>query len=113
MNENRGCIAQNLIALRIKEEYNAEFIYYWMNSNQYFSLINKVLMGAVQPSLKVPHLLQFEIQLPIQREQEKIAEILSNHDETIRLLEREIIYLKQQKQGLMQLLLTGKVRVKV
>jgi len=46
-------------------------------------------------------------------EQEVIAEILINVDKVIELLEVELESIKQQKKGLMQLLLTGKVRVKV
>ncbi|WP_346234826.1 restriction endonuclease subunit S [Lysinibacillus telephonicus] len=113
MNENRGCIAQNIIALNIKDEYNADYIYYWMNSSIYLNLIKKVLMGAVQPSLKVPHLLQFKLTIPKIEEQEKIAEILSSYDNTINLLTQEINNLKLQKKALMQQLLTGKIRVKV
>ena len=46
-------------------------------------------------------------------EQQKIAEILNNCDEEIRLLDKKLEILKQQKKGLMQKLLTGEIRVKV
>jgi type I restriction enzyme, S subunit len=113
MEENRGCIAQNIIALRIKKDYSPEFIYYWMNSGSYFRLVKKVLMGAVQPSLKVPHLLQFKLKLPSLKEQYEIAKIFILIDDYIKLLENEVNQLNLQKKGLMQQLLTGKVRVKV
>lgn len=113
MNENRGCIAQNIIALRIKEEHNPDFVYYWMNSSEYFKLIKKVLMGAVQPSLKVPHLLNFDLFIPEMDEQNKIAEIFTVFDSSIELLANELETLKLQKKSLMQQLLTGKIRVKV
>jgi type I restriction enzyme, S subunit len=113
MKDNRGCIAQNIVALRIKTEYSAEFIYYWMRSYSYFRLIEKVLMGAVQPSLKVPHLLQFKLKLPDISEQCELAKIFTILDNSLMLLEKEVNELKLQKKGLMQLLLTGKVRVQV
>nr|WP_198287766.1 restriction endonuclease subunit S [Bacillus cereus] len=46
-------------------------------------------------------------------EQQKIVQVLLNVDREIDLLESELELIRQQKTGLMQLLLTGKVRVKV
>ena len=54
-----------------------------------------------------------EVKLPSLKEQEKIAGILYILDKEIKLLKKELIELKKQKKGLMQNLLTGKVRVKV
>lgn len=113
MEENRGCIAQNIVALKIKEQFDSEFIYYWMNSDKYYNLIKKVLMGAVQPSIKVPHLLKFVLSVPSKEEQEKIAKVISIFDKEIYLLQKEVNVLKLQKKALMQQLLTGKIRVKV
>ena len=45
-------------------------------------------------------------------EQEKIAEILSAQDKEIELLQQKLALEQQKKKALMQLLLTGKVRVK-
>lgn len=53
-----------------------------------------------------------EIFLPNVKEQKKIAEILSEADNEITLLEQKLESLKYQKKGLMQNLLNGKVRVK-
>lgn len=46
-------------------------------------------------------------------EQQKIAQVLNNCDEEIRLLGKKLEMLKQQKKGLMQKLLTGEIRVKI
>lgn len=51
--------------------------------------------------------------LPFEPEQEKIAEILTTWETAIELKEKELNQLKEQKRGLMQLLLTGIVRVEV
>ncbi len=111
--ENRGCIAQNLIALRFKKEILPDYMYYLMNTDKYFSKVKAVVMGAVQPSIKVPHLLNFKFNIPTFDKQKKVAEILSLADEEIDLLKNELQELKEQKKGLMQKLLTGEVRVKV
>lgn len=50
---------------------------------------------------------------PTIEEQKRIAEILSACDREIELLEKQRDAFKQQKRGLMQKLLTGKVRVKI
>lgn len=49
---------------------------------------------------------------PTVAEQEKIVAVLSACDEEIKLLEKQLEALKEQKRGLMQKLLTGEVRVK-
>ena len=46
-------------------------------------------------------------------EQQKIAQVLNNCDEEIRLLDKKLEMLKLQKKGLMQKLLTGEIRVKI
>jgi restriction endonuclease S subunit len=111
MNENKGCIAQNIIAVRVKDIILPDFFYYLAISPLFVDQIRKVLMGAVQPSLKVPHMLAFNIPLPTKPEQKEITEILSAVDEKISVnkkLKEEFIKLKK---GLMSDLLSGKVRV--
>ncbi len=49
---------------------------------------------------------------PKKEEQKEIASLLLKANKEVKLLEKELEYLKEQKKGLMQLLLTGKVRVK-
>ena len=50
---------------------------------------------------------------PELKEQEKIADMLNNIDNIIEILKSELNQLKEQKRGLMQLLLTGIVRVEM
>ncbi|WP_438012640.1 restriction endonuclease subunit S [Psychrobacter raelei] len=53
------------------------------------------------------------IPLPTLKEQQKIAAVLTNADKEIELLEQQLADLQQEKKALMQVLLTGKKRVKV
>jgi type I restriction enzyme S subunit len=46
-------------------------------------------------------------------EQQRISEVLQSVDQEIGLLQQELDALKKQKKGIMQKLLTGKVRVKL
>ena len=52
-----------------------------------------------------------EIKLPNLSEQQKIADVLTACDDEINLLNLKLENLKKQKQGLMQKLLSGKVRI--
>ena len=65
------------------------------------------------PSLQIKDLENFIVPIPPLPEQQKIAEILSAADSKLELLRRKNEKLKVLKKGLMNDLLTGKVRVKV
>ncbi|MHC5289286.1 RhuM family protein [Bacillus licheniformis] len=71
----------------------------------------KITEGSkrIQPK----ELYKLTIKLPSLREQQRQSKILECSDKEIYLLEKELETYRKQKQGLMQLLLTGKVRVKV
>jgi len=112
MKEQKGCIAQNIIAIKISDLYSSEFIFYITKSEKFLRQIKAVLMGAVQPSLKVPHLLNFIVELPqIKIEQEEYSKVLSDMDSEIDLLENKLDKYIMLKQGMMQNLLTGKIRL--
>ena len=53
------------------------------------------------------------LQIPSLEEQQKIAAVLTNADKEIELLEQQLADFQQEKKALMQVLLTGKVRVGV
>lgn len=88
-----------------------EFLFY------YLKLIEerwkfKGQLGS-QSNLNTDIIKNLQIPLPPLTEQGKIAEILSEADNEITLLEQKLESLKSQKMGLMQKLLNGKVRVKI
>ena len=57
--------------------------------------------------------LQLEIRLPLKEEQTAIVQVLQKTDDEIQLLKNKMGKLKEQKKGLMQVLLTGKKRLKI
>ena len=57
--------------------------------------------------------LKITVTVPDIEEQKKIASVLGGMDEQIALLKKYLVKLKKQKNGLMQKLLTGEIRVKV
>lgn len=56
--------------------------------------------------------LSLEIKLPPIKEQKAIVRVLSSAENEIKLLENKLTQLQEQKMGLMQILLTGKKRLK-
>ncbi|EGR3329071.1 restriction endonuclease subunit S [Vibrio parahaemolyticus] len=106
------CIAQNLISLRLSQNFDNAFVYYITTSTQFKKQVEAVLMGAVQPSLKVPHLKKFKTLIPVTKEEQTaIATILSDMDSEIQTLELRLAKTRQIKQGMMQELLTGRTRL--
>lgn len=75
--------------------------------------IEKEKKAGNTPYIVLDTLAKMNINLPPLSEQKAIADILSKADEEIDLLTRKLSALKEQKTGLMQQLLTGKIRVKV
>ena len=90
---------------------------------QYFeaSIINREIQSIVQEGARnhgmlnvaVDDFFSIKITMPEIEEQKEIAKILSTADHEIDLLQKSIEAEKQKKKALMQLLLTGKVRVKI
>lgn len=85
-----------------------------LNSKNFGFKLLKIAQGGTRKSLKFNSLKNLKIFIPTDlAEQKAIADILSKADEEIQLLKAKLDKLKEQKKGLMQKLLTGKIRVKV
>jgi len=69
--------------------------------------------GGAQPNISQEIIRATKITLPPLQEQRKIADILSTADKKLELERAEKARLERAKRGFMDLLLTGKVRVKV
>ena len=68
--------------------------------------------GVSQTHILNGHIEKFFIEIPENySEQQSIAETLWDIDKELQLLETKLTKLKQQKQGMMQALLTGKIRL--
>ena len=94
----------------ICKEYIANYLMRW----DFINAVRKYEEGTVyeRMAVKPEDFLKFEIFLPQIEEQAAIAEVLSTADREIELLQQDIEQEKQKKKALMQLLLTGIVRVK-
>lgn len=113
-----GIVSPLYICFRIKDgSVSGEYL------DQYFEagLMNHEIQAFAQEGARNHGLLNIavddffnsKILLPLLKEQAAIAKVLSAADREIELLRQEIEQEKQKKKALMQLLLTGIVRVKV
>ncbi|NGF77167.1 hypothetical protein G5B10_14855 [Fluviicola sp. SGL-29] len=94
-----------------RSQYN-EYIGQVFNSDIFKKSVHMNL-GATINSINNNDLKKYKIPFPTIQEQQKIASVLSAADKEIELLKKELESLLQQKKGLMQVLLTGEVRVKI
>ena len=97
---------------RIKTIENSNFLAYLINSDLINKKIRREVSGTAQLGLSKRTIENLKIKLPNLKEQQKIAEVLTACDDEINLLNLKLENLKKQKQGLMQKLLSGKVRTK-
>jgi len=98
-----------------KSEYDADFFKYYMLQPRFkYELVNISPGGAGRNRvMSKKDFLKLKVTIPPKQEQQKIAQVLTTADKEIELLKKELEALKEQKRGLMQKLLTGKVRVKI
>ena len=108
--ETECCSSQAILGIEPDSKLNNEFLYYLLsNSKGYFKSFGQ---ASSQPNLNKGIVQSIVVQIPEIEEQDAIAEVLSAADREIDLLQQDIEQEKQKKKALMQLLLTGIVRVK-
>lgn len=102
----------DIIIVRNQIDYNSVFLSYFLNQ-VCRNVIAKKTKGITIHHLYRNDLLDIEINLPSNQEQTRIATILSDMDSEIEILESKLSKYKKIKQGTMQELLTGKIRLMV
>jgi type I restriction enzyme S subunit len=93
------------------KKLQSEFLYYHLKSHWFIGHIPMFVQGSVRNSLSFDGLCGMKFFIPSVEEQKEITSILLCADKEIELLKHKLELLKKQKRGLMQVLLTGKMRV--
>ncbi len=101
------------VRYRLKENISSYFIKFYMQTFYAKNQVNGLIRKGTVANLAGSDVLKIRLPVPPIPEQKQIAEILSSVDESIQQKQTKLEQLKQVKKGLMQDLLTGKVRVKV
>lgn len=96
-----------LFYTKVFDGYDAKFIYYkfcmieWQQYNE----------ASGVPSLNATTIENLQITVPEKDEQQAVAQVLSDMDSEIEQLEKKLAKYQQIKQGMMQELLTGRIRM--
>lgn len=111
-----GIVSPACKVFKLEEDnIDASFMKYFSKSSymmNLYKLNSEQGASVVRRNLDLAGLLSTKIKLPDIKEQVAIGKVLRTADKEIDLLKKELESLKDQKKGLMQLLLTGIVRVK-
>ena len=93
-------LSQRLFCVRIKPEYDARFIYYYMTTPEFQSELDGRATGTTVIGLRQPELMKCVIRCPEIQEQKVIAAILSSIDAKIIANEKVNDNLQQQAQAI-------------
>ncbi len=102
----------NLIWIKnVNKKLNKSFLMHYFRSNIFQNSVNIVSSGSSQKALTIVKFKKLFIPIPSKEEQTQIANILSTVDAKLEVLQNKNTQYQDLKKGLMQQLLTGKVRV--
>lgn len=112
-NDGKLVYAGFLIRFNINPEFvDKRVVYACLNTNSYWKWVGVMSMRSGQPGINATEYSKYRFKIPLdKKEQKAIAEVLSAADEEISLLQKDLEQEKLKKKSLMQLLLTGLVRV--
>ncbi|MEB9897498.1 restriction endonuclease subunit S, partial [Bacillus cereus] len=111
--EGEYTYASFILRIRLNEIADKQFYYYLINFYKEIGAFLKDTSMQVNFKLNATTFRDVKFPVPLLQEQQKIAAILSSVDEQIESYEQEKEKYLQLKKGLMQQLLTGKMRVTV
>ena len=101
-------MSDNTLLVKTKaKELNISFLFYVLRNKG----LNHLVFGSGQPLITGGQLKDIEMPLPSLTEQTRIATILSDMDVELEALEGQLGKARKVKQGMMQELLTGRVRL--
>ena len=106
-----GILSPMYVVFECLKNLDNRFLKFLFQSHSFMGNLFKYLAGSVRESLNFNDMKTISIKLPNLKEQQKIVEVLTACDDEINLLNLKLENLKKQKQGLMQKLLSGKVRI--
>lgn len=104
-----ACTNQGFQSIVCNENIDFEFIYYLMSTKKDDLLRNA--SGSTFLEISPSKVKSLEIQIPSLTEQTRIATILSDMDAELEALATQLEKAKKIKQGMMQELLTGRIRL--
>lgn len=100
--EEKIVLSQRLFGVRIKEEHDSKFVYYYMTTSYFQGEMDGRATGTTVVGLRQPELMKCVVRCPDLDTQKKIASILSSIDEKILINDKINENLEQQAQSYFQ-----------
>jgi type I restriction enzyme S subunit len=110
-----GLVSPAYVVIRSRGKVDPTFASYWFKMPRVVKKFQDYSHGLTKDRLRLYYkdFATIALPLPPLKFQQQIAKAMQCCDRELDLLERKVLFLKQQKEGLMQQLLTGKTRVKL
>jgi len=106
---NYPIFASDCSTIEEGKDYSIEFVFFLLQLLQ--ERIYQMQTGGAQPHIHPSDLNPIEVSIPNKEKQTHIANILSDMDNEIQSIEKKLDKYKMLKQGMMQNLLTGRIRL--
>lgn len=106
-------VSPDYVVFRCGPDLDADFLNHFRTTDYWRQFVNRAGGGSVRVRIYFNDLAEMPLNLPPIDEQKAIAAVLNTQDREIDLHRQKLDALRRQKKGLMQQLLTGKVRVNV
>jgi type I restriction enzyme, S subunit len=100
-----------LALIRIDNLNESKFVYYCLQSSALIRQIKILTNSSSQGNIGMREIGKFKLYLPPKDEQRAIATVLSDMDDELSALEQQRDKMKNIRQGMMQELLTGRIRL--
>jgi type I restriction enzyme S subunit len=112
-----GVVTTLYICFSIKNDFDSDFFKHYFEAGQMTHGLTKIAQegGRAHGLLNIglTDFLSLKIKVPTLPEQKAISQLIENAELELKLQESQLESLQNEKKGLMQMLLTGEVRVKV
>jgi type I restriction enzyme S subunit len=109
--EKQYVLGSDVIRITANEKLNSKYFVYASKSDVYLKQISDNTQGSTRQRTSISKLRKILILLPSLDEQTAIANVLSDMDTEIATLETKLAKYRKLKTGMMQQLLTGKIRL--
>ena len=108
-----GCIHDGwLVIQEYNKTFDIDFLYYILGYDTTLAQYKSMAAGSGVLNLNKEIVKEVQLRIPSIDEQIVIASILVNADKEIEIQKQKLAAMQEQKRGLMQVLLTGKKRIK-
>lgn len=112
--KTRAITAVDCTIMRFKEQLQAELFLQYATTQEYFNKLQSLAGGSTRTRISRKELEKLKVKLPKEDKRARlINDLFKQQDRILITLEKELEQWRQKKKSLMQLLLTGIVRVKV